>query len=35
VTSQVKRIRAKFASVDTTFDAIQTVYGMGYRWQPD
>jgi two-component system, OmpR family, response regulator len=34
VTSQIKRIRAKFASVDATFDAIETVYGMGYRWQP-
>jgi two-component system OmpR family response regulator len=32
VTSQVKRIRAKFLSVDPAFDAIQTVYGMGYRW---
>jgi two-component system OmpR family response regulator len=32
VTSQVKRIRAKFAAVDSAFDAIQTVYGMGYRW---
>ena len=35
VTSQIKRIRAKFASVDPAFDAIQTVYGMGYRWQAD
>ena len=34
VTSQIKRIRAKFASLDPAFDAIQTVYGMGYRWQP-
>jgi two-component system OmpR family response regulator len=33
VTSQIKRIRAKFAGVDASFDAIQTVYGMGYRWQ--
>lgn len=32
VTSQVKRIRAKFLAVDPSFDAIQTVYGMGYRW---
>jgi|KBSSwiStaDraftv2_1062776.scaffolds.fasta_scaffold37290_2 two-component system OmpR family response regulator len=32
VTSQVKRIRAKFLSIDPSFDAIQTVYGMGYRW---
>jgi len=35
VTSQIKRIRAKFAAVDANFDAIQTVYGMGYRWQAD
>jgi two-component system OmpR family response regulator len=35
VTSQIKRIRAKFAGVDAKFDAIQTVYGMGYRWQAD
>ena len=33
VTSQIKRIRAKFVAVDPNFDAIQTVYGMGYRWQ--
>jgi two-component system OmpR family response regulator len=35
VTSQIKRIRAKFVAVDAAFDAIQTVYGMGYRWQSD
>ena len=35
VTSQIKRIRAKFVHVDAKFDAIQTVYGMGYRWQAD
>jgi len=35
VTSQIKRIRAKFIAVDPDFDAIQTVYGMGYRWQAD
>jgi two-component system OmpR family response regulator len=33
VTSQIKRIRAKFASVDGAFAAIETVYGMGYRWR--
>jgi two-component system OmpR family response regulator len=32
VTSQIKRIRAKFMAVDRSFDAIETVYGMGYRW---
>jgi two-component system OmpR family response regulator len=35
VTSQIKRIRAKFVAADSAFDAIQTVYGMGYRWQAD
>ena len=33
VTSQIKRIRAKFAAVDPVFDAVETVYGMGYRWK--
>ena len=32
ITSHVKRIRRKFQAVDPAFDAIQTVYGMGYRW---
>ena len=32
ITSHVKRIRRKFQALDPTFDAIQTVYGMGYRW---
>lgn len=32
ITSHVKRIRRKFQSVDSKFDAVQTVYGMGYRW---
>ena len=32
VTSQIKRIRAKFSTVDPDFSAIDTVYGMGYRW---
>lgn len=35
VTSQIKRIRAKFVAVDATFSAIDTVYGMGYRWLGD
>ena len=25
----------RFVSVDPKFDGIQTVYGMGYRWQAD
>jgi two-component system OmpR family response regulator len=32
ITSQIKRVRRKFQQVDGAFDAIQTVYGMGYRW---
>jgi two-component system OmpR family response regulator len=32
ITSHVKRIRRKFIQVDTAFDCIETVYGMGYRW---
>src|SRR6202789_3483999 len=32
ITSHVKRIRRKFQQLDAKFDAIQTVYGMGYRW---
>ena len=32
VTSQIKRIRAKFVAADPEFTAIETVYGMGYRW---
>ncbi len=32
ITSHVKRIRRKFQNVDPKFDAVQTVYGMGYRW---
>ena len=35
ITSHVKRIRRKFAAVDPRFDAIETVYGMGYRWLGD
>lgn len=32
ITSHVKRIRKKFMQVDPSFDCIETVYGMGYRW---
>lgn len=32
ITSHVKRIRRKFQAVDEQFDAIETAYGMGYRW---
>ena len=33
ITSHIKRIRKKFAAIDGGFDAIETVYGMGYRWK--
>jgi len=35
ITSHIKRIRRKFAAIDSRFDAIETVYGMGYRWLTD
>jgi two-component system OmpR family response regulator len=35
ITSHVKRIRRKFIQLDAQFDAIETVYGMGYRWLAD
>jgi len=33
ITSHMKRIRKKFEVVDNSFDSIETVYGMGYRWR--
>ena len=32
ITSHVKRIRKKFLLISDDFDCIETVYGMGYRW---
>ncbi len=32
ITSHIKRIRKKFCQIDDTFDGIDSVYGMGYRW---
>jgi two-component system OmpR family response regulator len=32
ITSHIKRIRRKFKLLDQKFDCIETVYGMGYRW---
>ena len=32
ITSHVKRVRRKFQAVDPGFAAIDTVYGLGYRW---
>ena len=33
ITSHVKRIRKKFIKVDADFNCVDTVYGMGYRWE--
>jgi two-component system, OmpR family, response regulator len=33
ITSHIKRIRRKLAAIDEQFDAIESVYGMGYRWR--
>jgi len=35
VTSHIKRIRKKFHHIDESFDHIETVYGIGYRWVTD
>ena len=32
IDSHIKRIRRKFRSVDSEFDAIETLYGVGYRF---
>jgi len=32
ITSHIKRVRRKFVAIDPDFAAIETVYGMGYRW---
>jgi two-component system OmpR family response regulator len=33
ISTHVKRIRRKFQAVDPAFDAIEAVYGAGYRWK--
>jgi two-component system OmpR family response regulator len=33
ITSHIKRIRKKFMLLDPSFDSVETVYGMGYRWK--
>jgi two-component system OmpR family response regulator len=35
ITSHIKRLRKKLLAMDATFDAIESVYGMGYRWRSD
>jgi two-component system response regulator ChvI len=33
IDSHIKRLRKKFKSVDTNFDVIETLYGVGYRFK--
>ena len=35
IDSHIKRIRRKFRSADSDFDAIETLYGVGYRFDAD
>lgn len=35
ISTHIKRIRRKFHAVDPEFNAIDAVYGMGYRWNED
>ena len=32
IDSHIKRIRRKFRAADETFDGIETLYGVGYRY---
>ncbi len=35
INGYVRRIRKKFKEADPAFSMIQTVFGVGYRWQPE
>lgn len=35
IDSHIKRVRRKFREVDTSFDAIETLYGAGYRFSDE
>ena len=35
IDSHIKRIRRKFRAVDPVFDAIETLYGAGYRFNDE
>jgi two-component system, OmpR family, response regulator ChvI len=35
IDSHIKRVRRKFRQVDSTFDAIETLYGAGYRFNDE
>jgi two-component system OmpR family response regulator len=32
ISTHIKRIRRKFSGIDPKFESIETIYGMGYRW---
>ena len=32
-TRHIKRLRKKFKAVDDSFDSIETLYGVGYRYK--
>lgn len=34
INGYVRRVRRKFKEIDPSFEYIQTVFGVGYRWQP-
>jgi two-component system response regulator ChvI len=33
IDSHIKRVRKKFRAVDDSFDNIETLYGIGYRYK--
>ena len=35
IDSHIKRLRRKLTEADPAFEAVETVYGLGYRWRPD
>ena len=35
IDSHIKRMRRKFRAVDSSFDAIETLYGVGYRFEEE
>ena len=35
IDSHIKRLRKKFKAIDDDFEMIETLYGVGYRWEAD
>ena len=35
IDSHIKRLRRKFRAIDSNFDQIETLYGIGYRYSND